>query len=199
MFRVALSVLCTVALLGQSFASDSSSAFVDACYREILGREADAGGRAHFVTLLDSGSLSGVGSSGFFPDEYQNRATDNGNFVDDLFRLPLVDHRLRRQFPHRTTRQRSVPCSHSGCGVFSQEGDRLNGIGLFLHSDGNGMTSAADLSVVSMSMPLAVSRIRPAYRPGWPPSPRTASAPMIFWLHSSWEPKPRPWAAPWTI
>ncbi len=82
--------------------------FVDHAYREILGREADPGGRAHTITLLDTGwSRHDVARALAGSDEHVNR------LAAELY--PLPD--LRRRFPERFVEARCTDGSSITCFV----------------------------------------------------------------------------------
>lgn len=64
-------------------------AFVSRCYEVALGREADNEGYNYWVNQLREGQSCGaqVGYGFIFSGEYQNKNTDNSQFVKDLYKM----------------------------------------------------------------------------------------------------------------
>lgn len=82
-----LAMLCPVSAL----AADTAGEFVEDLYRNILGREADAAGKADWVSQLESGAKTGAQVAwGFvFSREYTNKGTSDSDYTEMLYRALL--------------------------------------------------------------------------------------------------------------
>ena len=61
--------------------------FVERCYTKVLGRSGEKAGVEDWTNRIATGQMSAedVAKSFFFSDEYTNKNTDNGTFVETLY------------------------------------------------------------------------------------------------------------------